>query len=200
MDVRIFSKCNFTLVGLREIFSNTPALHVRPANRFTLIPQVKKKCIFIIDGSRDGFDEYYESIKLHFYDIVSVFIIINNSTHLPVCIDEKTVLIPKSTPTEYFYKIMNFIELYEKEFTQPVKLSKSEYAVFQYWSAGYTAEAISEIIGINKKSVLNSKARLLNKYGVHDKNSLLLIAKILFRNKSINNFDTNDIETLGRSP
>ncbi|MGG2141014.1 hypothetical protein [Symbiopectobacterium sp. RP] len=40
-------------------------------------------------------------------------------------------------------------------------------------------------LGYNKKSVLNSKARLLNKYGVHDKNSLLLIASILFKRKII---------------
>ncbi|MBG6245921.1 LuxR family transcriptional regulator [Candidatus Symbiopectobacterium sp. 'North America'] len=185
MDVRIFSKCNFTLVGLREIFSRVPALHVKFANRFTLIPQGRKKCIFIIDSESEGFEEYYASIKCHFYDIVSVFIIINNSNHEPVCIDEKTVLIPKSTPISYLYKVLNIEEINESGAAQPVKLSKSEHAVFRYWSEGYSPEVIAERVGINKKSVLNSKARLLNKHGVHDKNSLLLIASILFKRKII---------------
>lgn len=185
MDVRIFSKCNFTLVGLREIFSRVSALHVKSANRFTLIPQGRKKCIFIIDGASEGFEEYYTSIKCHFYDIVSVFIIINNSNHEPVCIDEKTVLIPKSTPISYFSNLLNIEEIHERGAAQPVKLSKSEHAVFRYWSEGYSPDVIAERVGINKKSVLNSKARLLNKYGVHDKNSLLLIASILFKRKMI---------------
>lgn len=185
MDVRIFSKCNFTLVGLREIFSRVSTLHVKSANRFTLIPQGRKKCIFIIDGASEGFEEYYASIKCHFYDIVSVFIIINNSNHEPVCIDEKTVLIPKSTPISYFYNVLNVKEIHESAAAQPVRLSKSEHAVFRYWSEGYSPDVIAERVGINKKSVLNSKARLLNKYGVHDKNSLLLIATILFKRKII---------------
>lgn len=196
MDVRIFSKCNFTLVGLREIFSRTPSLYVRPANRFTLIPQGKKKCIFIIDGASEGFEEYYDSIRSHFYDIVSVFIIINNSNHDPVCLDEKTLLVPKSTSITYFYNIMKVKDDYDSGFVQPVRLSKSEYAVFQYWSDGYTPEAIAELVGINKKSVLNSKARLLNKYGVHDKSSLLLIAKILFKRKHAKPNDQRETETL----
>lgn len=196
MDVRIFSKCNFTLVGLREIFSRTPSLYVRPANRFTLIPQGKKKCIFIIDGASEGFEEYYDSIRCHFYDIVSVFLIINNSNHDPVCLDEKTLLVPKSTSTEYFYNILKIKDDYENGLVQPVRLSKSEYAVFQYWSEGYAPETISELVGINKKSVLNSKARLLNKYGVHDKSSLLLIAKILFKRKRVRQNEAREAETI----
>ncbi|MGL9751135.1 MAG: helix-turn-helix transcriptional regulator [Symbiopectobacterium sp.] len=65
------------------------------------------------------------------------------------------------------------------------QLSKSEHAVFRYWIEGHSPEVIAERVGINKKSVLNSKARLLNKYGVNDKNSLLLIASILFKRKII---------------
>ncbi|MCW2484067.1 helix-turn-helix transcriptional regulator, partial [Candidatus Symbiopectobacterium sp. NZEC135] len=84
------------------------------------------------------------------------------------CIDEKTVLIPKSTSIGYFSNILNIEEIHESGAAQPVKLSKSEHAVFRYWSEGYSPEVIAERVGINKKSVLNSKARLLNKYGVHD--------------------------------
>ncbi|MBJ7222766.1 MULTISPECIES: LuxR C-terminal-related transcriptional regulator [unclassified Brenneria] len=158
-------------------------LYVRPTNRFTL-PQGKTKCIFIIDGSSEGFEEYYESVRSAFYNMAASFIIINNSPyHPPVCIDEKTVLISKSSPIESFYKLLDVIPPYGGNSFNPVRLSKSEYAVFQYWSSGYSAESISEIIGLNKKSVLNSKSRLLNKYGVQDKNSLLLIAKILFKEK-----------------
>lgn len=185
MDVRIFSKCNFTTVGLREVLSSTPMLSVKPVNRFTL-QQGKKKCIFIIDGSSEGFEEYYESIRTHFYNMAASFLIINNSPyHLPVCIDEKTILISKSTSIDYFYTFLDAVHQHDKQLFSPVRLSKSEYAVFQYWCAGYTAESIAELIGLNKKSVLNSKSRLLNKYGVQDKNSLLLIAKILFRDHII---------------
>lgn len=95
------------------------------------------------------------------------------------------MLIPKSTPIGYFYNILNIEEIYEDGAAQLVKLSKSEHAVFRYWSEGYSPEVIAERVRINKKSVLNSKARLLNKYGVHDKNSLLLIASILFKRKII---------------
>ncbi|WP_210416998.1 LuxR C-terminal-related transcriptional regulator [Brenneria corticis] len=181
MDVRIFSKCHFTIVGLREVLSRSPMLYVRPAYRFTL-PHARTSGIFIIDGSSEGFEEYYESVRTSFYKTASLFIIINNSPyHPPVCIDEKTMLISKSSPIDFFYKLLDFIQPQNPHFLNPVRLSKSEQAVFQYWTSGYTAESISEIIGLNKKSVLNSKSRLLNKYGVQDKNSLLLIAKILFR-------------------
>ncbi|WP_121572858.1 helix-turn-helix transcriptional regulator [Brenneria alni] len=156
-------------------------LSVKPANRFTL-PQGRKKCIFIIDGSSEGFEEYYESVRTSFYEMAASFIIINNSPyHPPVCIDEKTILISKSSPIDAFYKLLDVIPPHTRHLFNPVRLSKSEYAVFHYWILGYTAESISEIIGLNKKSVLNSKSRLLNKYGVQDKNSLLIIAKILFR-------------------
>lgn len=190
MDVRIFSKCNFTTVGLREILSSIPMLSIKPVNRFTL-QQGKKKCIFIIDGSSEGFEEYYESIRTHFYNMASSFVIINNSpNHPPVCIDEKTILISKSAAIDSFYKLLDFVHLHDRRLFSPVRLSKSEYAVFQHWCAGYTAEAIADIIGLNKKSVLNSKSRLLNKYGVQDKNSLLLIAKIIFKDSVIEEFDS----------
>ncbi|MFC3396760.1 helix-turn-helix transcriptional regulator [Brenneria rubrifaciens] len=160
-------------------------LSVKPVNRFTL-QQARKQCIFIIDGSSEGFEEYYESIRTHFYNMASSFIIINNSlNHQPVCIDKKTILISKSTPIDYLYQLFDTVHLNDRRFFNPVRLSKSEYAVFQYWCAGYTAEAIAAITGLNKKSVLNSKSRLLNKYGLQDKNSLLLIAKILFRDNII---------------
>ncbi|MCG8707592.1 LuxR family transcriptional regulator [Brenneria sp. 4F2] len=181
MDVRIFSKCHFTIVGLREVLSSIPAFYVRPSTRFTL-SQGKTTCIFIIDGSSEGFEEYYESVRSFFYNMAAAFVIINNSPfHPPVCIDEKTILISKSSPIDAFYQLLDVIPVQNRHSFTPVRLSKSEYAVFQYWIAGYTVESISEIVGLNKKSVLNSKSRLLNKYGVQDKNSLILIAKILFR-------------------
>ncbi|EHD20028.1 MULTISPECIES: LuxR C-terminal-related transcriptional regulator [Brenneria] len=181
MDVRIFSKCHFTIVGLREALSHSPMLYVRPAYRFTL-PHARTSGVFIIDGGSEGFEEYYESVRTSFYKTALLFIIINNSPyHLPVCIDKKTMLISKSSPMDFFYKLPDFIPSQNSHLLNPVRLSKSEQTVFQYWTSGYTAESISEIIGLNKKSVLNSKSRLLNKYGVQDKNSLLLIAKILFK-------------------
>ncbi|QTF07024.1 LuxR family transcriptional regulator [Brenneria izadpanahii] len=185
MDVRIFSKCSFTTVGLQEILSSIPAFSVRPSTRFTL-SQGKTTCIFIIDGSSEGFEEYYESVRTLFYNMTLAFVIINNSPrHDPVCIDDKTVLISKSSPIDVLYSFLDFILTHNKNALTPVRLSKSEYAIFQYWIAGYSVDIISEIIGLNKKSVLNSKSRLLNKYGVQDKNSLLLIAKILFRDNPI---------------
>lgn len=198
MDVRIYSKCNFTTVGLREILSSTPMLTVRPVNRFTL-QQGKKKCIFIIDGSSEGFEEYYESIRTHFYNVASAFLIINNSPlHFPVCIDEKTILVSKATSIDYFYKFLGVVHQHDKRLFCPVRLSKSEYAVFKYWSAGCTAESIADMIGLNKKSVLNSKSRLLNKYGVQDKNSLLLIAKILFRDSAEEERDVSPHPLVGQ--
>ncbi|MEH2922526.1 helix-turn-helix transcriptional regulator [Samsonia erythrinae] len=165
-------------------------LSIKPVNRFTL-QHGNKKCIFIIDGSSEGFEKYYESIRTHFYSLASSFVIINNSPyHPPACIDEKTILISKSAPIDSFYKLLDFAYLHDRRLFNPVRLSKSEYAVFQYWCAGYTAEAIADIIGLNKKSVLNSKSRLLNKYGVQDKNSLLLIAKIIFKDSVIEEFDS----------
>ncbi|MDX5629038.1 MULTISPECIES: LuxR C-terminal-related transcriptional regulator [unclassified Brenneria] len=181
MDVRIFSKCHFTTVGLREVLASIPALYVRPSSRFTL-SQGRTTCIFIIDGSSEGFEEYYESVRTFFYPMAAAFVIINASPlHPPVCIDEKTLLISKSSPIAAFYQLLDVIPQHSRHSLMPVRLSKSEYAVFQYWIAGYSVESISAIVGLNKKSVLNSKSRLLNKYGVQDKNSLILIAKILFR-------------------
>ncbi|KHN50317.1 helix-turn-helix transcriptional regulator [Pectobacterium fontis] len=165
-------------------------LSIKPVNRFTL-QQGKNKCIFIIDGSSEGFEDYYESIRTHFYNMALSFVIINNSPyHPPVSIDEKTILISKSADINSLYKLFDFVHLHDRRLFSPVRLSKSEYSVFQYWSAGYSAEAIADRIGLNKKSVLNSKSRLLNKYGVQDKNSLLLIAKILFKDSVIEEFDS----------
>ncbi|MEH0873486.1 LuxR C-terminal-related transcriptional regulator [Pectobacterium cacticida] len=176
-------------------------LSIKPVNRFTL-QQGKKKCIFIIDGSSEGFEEYFESIRTHFFNMAASFVIINNSpNHPPVCIDEKTLLISKSAAIDSFYTLLDSIHRHDRRLFTPVRLSKSEYAVFQYWCSGYSADTIADLIGLNKKSVLNSKSRLLNKYGVQDKNSLLLIAKIIFKDSVIDGFESrsNSAIALNRS-
>ncbi|WP_375153862.1 LuxR C-terminal-related transcriptional regulator, partial [Brenneria goodwinii] len=181
-------------VGLQEVLSSIPALDVRSSTRFTL-SQRKTTCLFIIDGGSEGFEEYYESVRTLFYNMTLAFVIINSSPHhAPVCIKDKTILISKSSPIEVFYRFLDSILTHNQNLFTPVRLSKSEYAIFQYWISGHPVELISEIIGLNKKSVLNSKSRLLNKYGVQDKSSLILIARILFRESLIGEESTHATE------
>ncbi|WP_223881623.1 helix-turn-helix transcriptional regulator [Affinibrenneria salicis] len=183
MDVRILSKCNFTVLGLRSVFSEIPTLYVRSTSRVNIQQQGKRKCIFIIDSCDSNFSDYYHFIKMNFCDVASVFIIINNVNHLPVFIDEKTIVVSRAMPVDYFSRILCFAQPNGRGATHPVKLSEAEYTVFRYWSMGYSSEKITELTGIKRKSVLNSKSRLLNKYGVRDKGSLLMISRLIFNPK-----------------
>jgi len=143
------------------------------------------------DRGKSGFskricftDQYYEQLESlvskSLEDESEIIVIFTHQHHSPINIGGRIILISLHTSLSGIYQLFFNLSAKQGLFFREVMLSQTEKLFLFLYYKKWSASMISAFLGVQEKTVINTKYFLKKKYGIKDDIMFVTLSKVSF--------------------